>query len=152
MVSESSGMLGSAEIDRRMGYHPATAETIPLHEEARARFVALACWLDTALPPGRDLAETHTQLQHALWAANATIACNLAPLEDPAARVSNPLVQQMALNQHTKTLTVGVAVPDGIGPEQVVAIVTEELLARLQRSTAEQSPRGFQRVIDAPQA
>lgn len=133
-------MLGSAEIDRRLGYHPATEQTIPLHEEARARFVALACWMDETLPAGRDLAEAHTQLQHTLWAVNATIACNLAPLEDPSARKPNPLVQSMRVDDMSRTMTVGVACPRNATPEQIADTVREELLERLHRSAAEQSP------------
>lgn len=150
---EPTGMLGKAELHRRLGYHPATADTIPLYEDSRARVLELACHWDTTLPRGRELAEALTCLQDSLMWANAAVACNLAPLEDPAGRVPNPLVQQMATNQHTKTMTVGVAIPDGIGPAEAAAIVAEEVRDRLQRLAAEQSrPRGFQGVPGAPRA
>lgn len=89
-------MVGAGEIDRRMGYHPATRQTIPMYEENRAQAVNLAVLWDTTLPPGRELALALTALQEALMWANAAVACNLAPLEDPAGREPNPLVQQMA--------------------------------------------------------
>jgi hypothetical protein len=156
MVSEPSGMVGNAEIDRRLGYHPATVETIPLYEANRAAAVAWACHIDSTCPPGRELALALTAVQESLMWANAAVACNLAPLEDPTGRQPNPLVQQMATDQFTKTLTVGVAIPDGLAPDQVVAIVAEELRDRLHRSAAERSPSGPRpgrpRVKDAPQA
>jgi hypothetical protein len=89
-------MVGSEELNRRLGYHPATRDTIPLYEDNRARFVDLACHLDETLPPGRELALALTALQESLMWANAAVACNLAPLEDPANRQPNPLVAEMA--------------------------------------------------------
>lgn len=140
MVTEPAGMVGSAEIDRRLGYHPATAETIPLYEANRAAAVAWACHIDSTCPPGRELALALTAAQESLMWANAAVACNLAPLEDPAGRLPNPLVQQMALDQNTRTMTVGVACPMGQTPEQLADAVREEVLERLQRSVPEQSP------------
>ncbi|MDP5182156.1 hypothetical protein QOZ88_05865 [Blastococcus sp. BMG 814] len=90
------GMLGDEEINRRLGYHPATTETIPLFEENRARFVELARYLDEMLPPGREAALAQTALQEALQWSNAAVACCLAPLEDPAGRVPNLLVREMS--------------------------------------------------------
>jgi hypothetical protein len=148
-----AGMVGSAEIDRRMGYHPATAATIPLYEENRARVVALACYWDTHLPAGRELALALTELQSALMWANAAVACNLAPLEDPANRVPNPLVQQMEQDSITQTLRVGIAVRPGMTPEQMAGAVAEEVRWQLhQRSAAEQSAPAVRPVLDAPQA
>lgn len=140
---QPAGMVGSAEIDRRMGYHPATAATIPLYEENRARFVELACYLDQHLPAGRELAETLTTLQSALMWANAAVACNLAPLEDPANRVPNPLVQQMAHDRVTQTLHLDVRLPDGITPADAGRLIARQVVETLhQRSAAEQSTRG----------
>lgn len=88
-------MLGDQEINRRLGYHPATETTIPMFEDNRARFVELARHLDETLPPGREAALAQTALQEALQWANAAVACNLAPLEDPVGRTPNLLVQGM---------------------------------------------------------
>lgn len=139
VVSEPSGMVGSAEIDRRLGYHPATVDTIPLYEANRAAAVAWACHIDSTCPPGRELALALTAVQESLMWANAAVACNLAPLQDPAGRAPNPLVRQMALNAMSRTLTVGVACPADMSPEQTAEAVRDEVLERLQRSAAEQS-------------
>lgn len=80
-------MLGRDEIDRRFGFHPATAETIPLFEDNRARVVDLAARWDETLPDGREKALALTALQEAVMWANAAVACNLSPLGDPAGRL-----------------------------------------------------------------
>lgn len=150
---EPTGMAGKAELHRRMGYHPATAATIPHYEDSRARVLDLACHWDTTLPTGRELALALTALQEALMWANAAVACNLAPLKDPSGRVPNPLVRDMALNQDTRTLTVGVACPAVMSPEDVAEAVRQEVLERLHRSVAEQSVNlGPRRMKDNPQA
>jgi len=77
--------IGKQEIDNRFGFHPATPETIPLHEQVRTRFAELAYWLDETLPDSREKSLTFTELQVTAMHANATIACNLAPLEKRAA-------------------------------------------------------------------
>jgi hypothetical protein len=136
-----AGMIGSEEINRRLGYHPATADTIPLYEDNRARFVELACHLDTTLPPGRELALAHTALQEALMWSNAAVACNLAPLQDPAGRQPNPLVVDMHRDRLAQELTVVVRIPDGLPPEDMGERVAQEVAAGLQRSDAEQSGR-----------
>jgi hypothetical protein len=89
------GMIGRDEINRRLGFHPATAETIPLFEDNRARAVELAAHWDETLPPGREAALAQTALQEAVMWANAAVACS-APLEDPAGRRPNPLTQVLA--------------------------------------------------------
>jgi hypothetical protein len=129
---ERTGMLGREELNRRLGYHPATADTIPHYEETRARVLELACHWDETLPPGRELAEAQTCLQGAAMWANAAVACNLAPLADPAGRRPNPLVQQMTQDQGTRTLTVGIACPEGMGPAQLADAVRDEVLFRLE--------------------
>lgn len=143
MVDENpAGMVGSAEIDRRMGYHPATAATIPLYEENRARFVQLACYLDQNLPAGRELAESLTNLQQSLMWANAAVACNLAPLEDPAGRAPNPLVEQMAHDTITQTLHLDVRLPDGADLDTAARMVADQVRRQLaDRSAAERSAR-----------
>jgi hypothetical protein len=140
---ERTGMLGREELHRRLGYHPATADTIPHYEETRARVLELACHWDETLPPGRELAEAQTCLQDAAMWANAAVACNLAPLVDPAGRQPNPLVvQQMAHDKGTRTLTVGIACPLDLSPAQLADAVRDEVLFRLEhRSAAERSDR-----------
>ena len=41
-------------VKRDFGYHPATPETIPLHEATRDRFLQLAEWVVAVIPAGRD--------------------------------------------------------------------------------------------------
>lgn len=69
-------MIGPVEIERRLGYHPATSDTVPKHEWVRSLFTGVALAIDEALPPGRELASSLTALQEALMWANAAIACN----------------------------------------------------------------------------
>lgn len=130
-------MLGRDELHRRLGYHPATERTIPHYEDSRARVLELACHWDETLPPGRELAEAQTCLQDALMWANAAVACNLSPLEDPAGRQPNPLVQSMAHDRATQVLSLQVRVPDGMGPEQLAAFVASQVQEQAQRSAAE---------------
>jgi hypothetical protein len=136
------GMLGSEELNRRLGYHPATTTTIPLFEDNRARFVELACHLDDSLPPGREAALAQTALQEALMWSNAAVACNLSPLEDPAGRQPNPLVESMAHNRVTQTLTLDVRIPDGLTPAAATEFIGRQVADQLERSAAEQSRRG----------
>lgn len=96
METEPAGMLGEQELEKRLGYHPATQDTVPLFEANRRAVLEAARQLDTTCPPGRELALAHTALQEALMWANAAVACNLSPVEDPAGRQPNPLVQAMA--------------------------------------------------------
>lgn len=132
------GMLGSDELNRRLGYHPATRATIPLYEDSRARVIALACHWDEELPPGRELAEAQTCLQDALMWANAAVACNLAPLEDPAGRSPNPLVEQMAHNRQAQTVELVLKVPDGMTLEELAGFAGRQIAEQLrQRSGGE---------------
>lgn len=65
------------------GYHKATAQTGPMHDATRAKFLELALWVaDTAnVPPGRHQSLALTALQEAQMWCNAAIATQLAPLE-----------------------------------------------------------------------
>lgn len=92
-------MLGRDEINRRLGFHPATADTISMFEDTRARVIELANHWDEVLPDGREKALALTALQEAAMYANAAVACNLSPLEDPAARRPNPLTQELAARE-----------------------------------------------------
>lgn len=74
------GMLNRPEIERRMGFHPATDATRPVFEANRAAVIELAEQWDETLPAGRELAEALTCLQTALMWANAAVACE-TPLE-----------------------------------------------------------------------
>lgn len=68
-------MTGHLEIERRLGYHPATPDTVPQFEENRVNFIVLANDLDRRLPDGREKALALTALQEALMWANAAVAC-----------------------------------------------------------------------------
>jgi len=68
-------MIGFDEINRRLGFHPATDETIPKFESNRAFFIDLADWLDHNLPDGREKSLALTALQEALMWSNAAVAC-----------------------------------------------------------------------------
>lgn len=69
-------MLGIEEIDRRLGFHPATIETVPKFETNRSLVINLADYWDQTLPAGREAALAQTVLQEALMWANAAVACN----------------------------------------------------------------------------
>lgn len=69
-------MLGIEEIGRRLGFHPATIETVPRFEANRNLAINLADYWDKTLPPGREAALAQTALQEALMWANAAVACN----------------------------------------------------------------------------
>lgn len=69
-------MVGPNEINRRLGFHPATIDTVPLFESNRSDFINLASDLDKRLPDGREKSLAFTALQEALMWANAAVACN----------------------------------------------------------------------------
>ena len=69
-----------ARLDNDFGYHPATPETGPMHDEVRERFKALVHWLADFTPPSREQSLMFTALQEAQMWANAAIAVNKAPL------------------------------------------------------------------------
>lgn len=69
-------MIGYEEIQRRLGFHPATVDTVPQFEVNRARAIDLADYWDMVLPAGREAALALTALQEALMWANAAVACN----------------------------------------------------------------------------
>lgn len=68
-------------IDNDFGYHKATTETGPMHDNVRAHCKELAHWLVDNTPPGRHQSLAITALQEAQMWANAAIACELSPLE-----------------------------------------------------------------------
>lgn len=61
-------------------FHPATDVTRPMHEQVRSEFLELAQALADRLPEGRELSLCITNLEEAMFWANAAIARNLAPL------------------------------------------------------------------------
>lgn len=68
-------MLGFDEINRRLGYHAATDETVPQFESNRAHAINLALYWDDHLPDGREKSLALTAIQEALMWANAAVAC-----------------------------------------------------------------------------
>lgn len=74
--------LGIREIVRRMGYHPATSETVGVFEDIRHRFIELALHLDETLPEGREKAEMQTCLEYAEGWAISSVARNTGPGSD----------------------------------------------------------------------
>jgi hypothetical protein len=65
-----------AEIERRMGYHPAVAGQGNLYEANREKAMELAEHFARLGPATRELSLALTALQEALMWANAHIACN----------------------------------------------------------------------------
>lgn len=75
-------MADVQDIKNRFGFHPATDETKPLHQEVRALFVETATKLNELVPAGREQALVLTSLEEASFWANAGIARVLAPLKE----------------------------------------------------------------------
>ena len=72
-------------IDNDFGYHKATSQTGPMHDDVRTYVKQLAHWLVDHTPAGREQSLMLTALQEAQMWANAAIACNLSPLDgEPA--------------------------------------------------------------------
>lgn len=73
--------VGRSELENRFGFHPATDESRPKHQQVRESFVDFADDLDQLLPDGREKSLVMTALEEASMWANAAIARNLAPLK-----------------------------------------------------------------------
>jgi predicted RNA polymerase sigma factor len=73
--------LSKEAIENRMGFHPATKETRPLHEELRAEFIQLGQWLVDTLPESPEATKAIETLQLALMYSNAAVAIRMAPAE-----------------------------------------------------------------------
>lgn len=71
-----SQVIEADEINRRLGYHPATEVTGPAHDRMRRLFIAAANVVACETPPSREQALALTAIQEALMWANAAIACN----------------------------------------------------------------------------
>lgn len=82
--------LGLREIVRRMGWHRPTADTIPVFEEIRHKFITLALEMDELLPDCREKAEMQTQLEYAEFNAIGAIARSTGPGDNPLPEVMPP--------------------------------------------------------------
>lgn len=69
------------DLQNRFGYHKANDKTIPMHQEVRGMFLDMAEALNSLLPEGREKSLAFTALQEAAMWSNASVACNLAPLD-----------------------------------------------------------------------
>ena len=80
--------IGEIKIDpesaNRLGFHPASDASRPLHIQVRRHFMWLDTWIKENVPPGREQSLARTALQEASLWSNAGIAINLAELKiDP---------------------------------------------------------------------
>lgn len=73
--------VSDEELTNRFGYHKAIPETIEKHKHIRAMFLEVAHSLNENLPEGREKSLAFTALQEAAMWSNASVACNLAPLD-----------------------------------------------------------------------
>lgn len=76
--------LGKQELANRFGYHAATAETGPQHDDIRQAFFDFAVKIDGNVPDGRDKSLALTALEEAMHWTNAAIA-KTAPLSGSVA-------------------------------------------------------------------
>ena len=65
---------------QRLGFHPASDDSRPLHQQVRRHMMWLDSWVLENVPAGREQALARTALQEASLWCNAGIACNLADL------------------------------------------------------------------------
>lgn len=70
--------LGKDEIAKRFGYHRATSDSAPVHNQVRQIFVNAATSLDLLIPDGCDKSLAMTHLQEAMHWCNSAVA-----MEDP---------------------------------------------------------------------
>lgn len=72
-------MLSDSEIDKRFGYHPAdTGDKQYAHGQVRAGCKALAKFLNTEVPDGREKSIVFTKLEEVMYWANAGVARSMA--------------------------------------------------------------------------
>ena len=64
----------SSDIDHRFDYHRPTGDKVAAHEGVRGACKTLAHQFDRDLPPGREKSLALTQLEQAMFWANAAIA------------------------------------------------------------------------------
>lgn len=75
------------DLENRLGYHPATPATGPVHAEVRSRLLDLGRWLLDNVPAGRHRSLALTAVQETMMWANAAVACDTPP-EQPAEPVT----------------------------------------------------------------
>ena len=66
-------------MSERLGFHPATEATGPIHATIRKDYLALADKVQAMLPEGREASLAMTALQESMMWANAAVAMQ-APL------------------------------------------------------------------------
>lgn len=62
------------EIPNRFSFHPATGEKAKFHDEVRENHLALALWIETAIPDSRERSLALTALQESMMWCNAAVA------------------------------------------------------------------------------
>jgi hypothetical protein len=68
-------MISTKEINRRLGYHPATPTTAPIFEANRTKAITFAKHIVKTVPEGREQSLALTALQECLMWMNAGVAC-----------------------------------------------------------------------------
>ncbi len=66
--------ISDSDIVNRFGYHRATPQTGPQHQQIRRNFIEFANFLNVILPDGRAKATVFTRLEDASMWANKAIA------------------------------------------------------------------------------
>lgn len=69
-------MMDQDELSSRFDHHPPTGGKVEKHENVRYEFKQLAIDLDHWLPDGREKSLVFTNLEQAMFWANAAIARN----------------------------------------------------------------------------
>lgn len=62
------------EIPNRFSSHPETGEKAKFHDEVRENHLALALWIETAIPDSRERSLALTALQESMMWCNAAVA------------------------------------------------------------------------------
>lgn len=68
------------EIEKRLGYHASTPESIEKHKKIRGLMIEVGDFINDVLPEGREKALAFTHLQELSMWSNAAVACNETPL------------------------------------------------------------------------
>ena len=66
--------ISEEELEIRFKYHPPKPGQVPIYEDVRRKFLALAKYLSDTIPEGREKNVAFTHLEQAQFAANAAIA------------------------------------------------------------------------------
>lgn len=71
--------ISQEELDRLFAHHPPNNDaTKELHEAVRSECCSLAQWFNAWLPDSREKSLALTNIQQAMWAANAAIAIHIS--------------------------------------------------------------------------